>query len=35
MSEQVSLTTVLAFGLPPIALIVAIIVFYLRTSEEE
>ncbi len=35
MNEVMPLTTLLAFGLPPIAFIVAIIVFYLETSEEE
>ncbi len=35
MNSVVPLPTLLAFGLPPIGFIVAIIVIYLRTSEEE
>jgi hypothetical protein len=35
MNEVMPLTTVLAFGLPPIGFIIAIIVHYLTTSEED
>jgi hypothetical protein len=35
MSEVMPVTTVLAFGLPPIGFIIAIICFYALTSGEE
>jgi hypothetical protein len=35
MNEVMPLTTVLAFGLPPVGFIIAIILHYVFTSEED
>lgn len=35
MSECLSAGTVLLIALPPIAFVIGVIVFYLKTSEEE
>ena len=35
MNEVMPLSTILAFGLPPLAFIIAIICFYALTSEED